>query len=71
MIKQIIITGCLIFGICLTSCNKQIQPISNSNKVIKQKNKKQGETFTVNTKIKDIINDPAFQGYGRLIFPVD
>lgn len=27
--------------------------------------------YTVNTKISDVINDPAFAGYGRLIFPVD
>ena len=29
------------------------------------------EAFTVKTRIKDIINDPVFDGYGRLIFPVD
>lgn len=23
------------------------------------------------TKVKDVINDPAFKGYGRLIFPAD
>lgn len=32
---------------------------------------KQGENFTVKTKVKEVINDPTFKGYGRLIFPVD
>ena len=27
--------------------------------------------YTVNTEISDVINDPVFKGYGRLIFPVD
>ena len=31
-------------------------------------NKKQ---YTVNTKISDVINDPVFGDYGRLIFPVN
>lgn len=71
MIKQIIIIGCLIFAICLIGCNRQTPLVSDSNKIIKQKKKKQGETYTVNTKIKDIINDATFKGYGRLIFPAD
>ncbi len=27
--------------------------------------------FTLETKVVDVINDPVFEGYGRLIFPVD
>ncbi len=27
--------------------------------------------YTLNTKVTDVINDPAFEDYGRLIFPVD
>ena len=30
-----------------------------------------GKTYTVDTKISDVINDPVFGDYGRLIFPVD
>lgn len=71
MIKQIIITACLIFSMCLISCNKQAQSSSDAAKIIRQKNRKQGEIFTVNTKLKDIINDSTFKGYGRLIFPAD
>lgn len=29
------------------------------------------EPFTRNTKISDVMSDPAFDGYGRLIFPVN
>lgn len=28
-------------------------------------------TYTVDTRISDVINDPVFEDYGRLIFPVD
>lgn len=31
----------------------------------------QSENYTVNTKITDVINDPIFKNFGRLIFPVD
>ena len=29
------------------------------------------QSFTTATKISDVINDPVFGDYGRLIFPVD
>ena len=29
------------------------------------------EHYATNTKIEDVINDPVFGDYGRLIFPVD
>ena len=38
---------------------------------MKKMGKKQGGNFTVQTKVKDVINDSAFKGYGRLIFPAD
>jgi hypothetical protein len=30
-----------------------------------------GMSYTADTKVWDVINDPVFKGYGRLIFPVD
>lgn len=36
-----------------------------------QKNTNNSGSFTVNTKVKDVINDSSFGEYGRLIFPVD
>jgi len=32
---------------------------------------KDESTYTLNTKIEDVINDSSFEGYGRLIFPVE
>ena len=29
------------------------------------------ESYTADTKVKDVINDPVFGTYGRLIFPVN
>ena len=29
------------------------------------------EAYTLETKVEDVINDPAFGDYGRLIFPAD
>lgn len=29
------------------------------------------EAYTLDTRVMDVINDPVFEGYGRLIFPVD
>ena len=29
------------------------------------------ELFTPETRIQDVIDDPAFEGFGRLVFPVD
>lgn len=31
----------------------------------------QTDEYTLETKVADVINDPVFEGYGRLIFPVD
>ena len=36
-----------------------------------QANQNDTEQYTVNTKISDVINDPVFGDYGRLIFPVN
>ncbi len=38
---------------------------------INEKDKNQNEGFSADTKIQDVINDPAFEDYGRLIFPAD
>lgn len=33
--------------------------------------KKTKGDFTADTRVRDVMNDPVFKGYGRLIFPVD
>lgn len=75
MAKQIVFISCFILSVLVTGCNKRTEQKDNNVKVIKQdikkKSKKQGGNFTVQTKVKDVINDSAFKGYGRLIFPAD
>lgn len=75
MVKQIVFISCFILSVLVTGCNKRTEQKDNNVKVIKQdikkKSKKQGRNFTMKTKVKDVINDPAFKGYGRLIFPAD
>lgn len=36
-----------------------------------QKNAEYSEPYTVDTRISDIISDPAFGDYGKLIFPIN
>lgn len=36
-----------------------------------QENQYVGEAYTTDTEISDVISDPVFDSYGRLIFPVD
>lgn len=56
---------CLI--LCLAGCgtereNEHAEASENQNTT---------EWFTEDTKISEVISDPAFGSYGRLIFPVD
>lgn len=56
---------CLI--LCLAGCgtereNEHAETSENQNTT---------EWFTEDTKISEVISDPAFGSYGRLIFPVD
>ena len=39
--------------------------------VVKQTKKTKSSSVTGNTKVTDVINNPIFQEYGRLLFPVD
>lgn len=43
----------------------------SSQETINQANQNSTEFYTVDTKIVDVISDPIFEDYGRLIFPVD
>ena len=36
-----------------------------------QQEPQSGGAYTADTRVEDVIQDPAFDGYGRLIFPVD
>ena len=58
---------CFIIVICLvlvtvTGCTEENHSISNNNDI---------NYFTKETRIYDVINNRSFEGYGRLIFPVN
>lgn len=40
-------------------------------RVVKQTKKTRSSSVTGNTKVADVMNNPVFRGYGRLLFPVD
>ena len=68
---------CLAF-FCLSGCGtnqsgKTIDsvPQEAGEKSTMQVQKKSNGRYTTNTSIQDVINDPVFGEYGRLIFPVD
>lgn len=77
-----ILTVCLL--LCFAGCGAEKTPTDeNKNSVVNfengfaegessvRTNVNHTESYTVNTKISDVINDPVFGDYGRLIFPVD
>lgn len=45
------------------------QPEGSALKITSQGD--EGEPFTLETRIRDVIQDPVFEDFGRLIFPVD
>lgn len=76
----------LAVGMCalllLAGCrNQQIDPSESMAPGNSQQGVEEGSSvqnvqnddtpFTVDTKIEEVINDPVFEDYGRLIFPVD
>lgn len=71
MKKRIIIAAGLIISTVITGCGYTKNAIKEEQKSTKQKSTEYEERFTADTRVKDVMNDPAFAGYGRLIFPVD
>lgn len=79
MIKCRIIIGGTIFllSIVITSCGTRnfISEQDASKELIQKEQVSQMESeeniYTADTKISDVIGDPIFPNYGRLIFPVD
>lgn len=66
---------------CLTGCSSNQRNVSDKNTAETPESVQQetgGENsvqpnrpYTVDTKISEVINNPTFGEYGRLIFPVD
>lgn len=86
MIKKIVLVltaGLLTFGMTGCSASGYTDPSSAEPDFVPKLSEEQdvmesvrttesGEAmFTADTKVTDVINDPAFGNYGRLLFPVD
>ncbi len=85
MKKRALIGLFLCLAVCFAGCSnkKGVQPDNgntseNSFETIMseaenemQTNENHTDPYTVNTKISDVISDPAFGSFGRLIFPVN
>ena len=69
-----ILAGTLMLAACGNKSG--LIPVHTENTESKADNvmtdtKIQEEPYTEDTKVTDVINDEVFEGYGRLIFPVD
>ena len=62
-----IIVRLILIGVVCLACGKSLaaEPASAPGE------KSRGGDFTEDTRIWDVVYDPAFVGYGRLIFPAD
>ena len=69
------IKAAALLGMCMavfTACRGKadVNPVSELEQGI-QAVEEGMELFTPETRIQDVIDDPAFEGFGRLVFPVD
>ncbi len=58
-------------GCCIKMNNTDTDTDSKGVETSVQANQNNTERYTVNTKISDVMNNPVFGDYGRLIFPVN
>ena len=72
---------CILF-LCFTGCsmnkenNESENPAESAQQETNDENTPQMQeegngSYTADTKIENVINDPVFENYGRLLFPVD
>ena len=63
------------FGLILTGCgraeDRSPEESGDQKKVSDEAASGNSAEYTLTTKVVDVINDPVFEDYGRLIFPVD
>jgi flavodoxin len=67
--KSLLITSVLLLAMAISACGEMQPEISAGNK--SDMGVAVETEFTTNTSIEDVKNDPVFDGYGELIFPVD
>ena len=79
-LRVILLSGVLSFMLLLSGCGRTEESSrtdsSDANPSEKAETVENGssgeeEDYTLETKVMDVINDPVFGDYGRLIFPVD
>ncbi|OUN90996.1 hypothetical protein [Blautia sp. An46] len=79
-LRVILLSGVLSFMLLLSGCGQTEESYrtdsSDANPSEKAETVENGssgeeEDYTLETKVMDVINDPVFGDYGRLIFPVD
>ena len=79
MKKAVAALSLLTLLLCFSGCgmaDEQIeaaespQPVQEGGVPV-QTTQRGNDLYTVDTSISEVIHDPIFQGYGRLIFPVD
>ncbi len=77
---KLLISLCLISAIVLVGCGSESNSAGTSaNEGAEKESPAEGENrmdddngeFTLQTKVTDVIEDPVFEDYGRLIFPAD
>lgn len=80
MAKTIVMTALVCILLCFAGCKAMEDSVLAASGPPQAKEAKfpmqvaqhdGSESYTVDTSISDVINDPAFGDYGRLIFPVD
>ena len=66
--------GIYILGVLFTVILSACSNMSQSENITKQEmaeGMNQNDAYTINTKISDVVSNPSFGDYGRLIFPDD
>lgn len=76
MRKNVFMAILICIDVFLTACTAEIKDADidtdfKGEETSVQANQNDTEQYTINTKISDVINDPVFGNYGRLIFPVN
>ena len=76
MRKNAVAAVLVCIAVFLTGCSADMNSTESDEdfkgaETTVQTNPNDAEPYTIDTKISDVINDPAFEDYGRLIFPVN
>jgi len=77
MSKSVVFTLLLCMQLCMSGCGDNgstpevTPPPSTGEEITVPEGPNKSEAYTVDTKLSEVIHDPAFGDFGRLIFPVD